>query len=86
MNSSRARAVRLCAVISFMQARLVAHCDLSLENVMIVARTRQVKVIDFALCVSASADGESPELVARAPAGKSAYISPEVSLPPVCLV
>ncbi len=67
----------VCVVLALMQSKRIAHCDLSLENVMLTT-TGQVKVIDFALCVSAMPDGLSPELVARAAAGKAAYVSPEV--------
>lgn len=67
------------AALAYLHSKHIAHCDLSLENVLITRSNGRIKVIDFGLAVPTDGMGHSAELMARPPgAGKDNYLAPEV--------
>jgi serine/threonine protein kinase len=67
------------AVVQHLHSRGIAHCDLSLENILVIPSTLEIRVIDFGLAVPTDCHGHSAELFARPPlCGKPYYLAPEV--------
>ena len=70
----------LCtAALTYLHSKHIAHCDLSLENVLVRPSTLQLCVIDFGLCVPTNGCGHSEDLMQRSAQGKLRYLAPEVS-------
>ncbi len=75
----RARShVPLLAALSYLHSKHIAHCDLSLENVLIIPSSKRIKIIDFGLAVATDGMGNSEDLLRRPGCGKPAYLAPEV--------
>ena len=71
----------LCtAALTYLHSKHIAHCDLSLENVVIRPSDLRLCILDFGLCVATNGAGHSEELLLRPPHGKAKYQAPEVRL------
>ena len=68
------------AAMTYMHSKHIAHCDLSLENVLITASNMNVRIIDFGLGAATDGLGHSAELFTRTGCGKPNYLAPEVRL------
>jgi serine/threonine protein kinase len=66
--------------LTYLHSKHIAHCDLSLENVVIRPSDLRLCILDFGLCVATNGAGHSEELLLRPPHGKAKYQAPEVRL------
>jgi serine/threonine protein kinase len=71
------------SAMTYMHSKHVAHCDLSLENVLVTASNFNVTIIDFGLGATTDGLGHSMELFGRrGGCGKANYLAPEVATVP----
>ncbi len=68
----------LSPALRYLHSKHIAHCDLSLENVLVRQSTLEICVIDFGLAVATDGLGHSEELMRRPACGKMQYLAPEV--------
>jgi hypothetical protein len=69
------------AALAYVHSKHIAHCDMSLENVIIRRSDLRLCIIDFGLCVPTDGRGHSAEFATRPPCGKYPYMAPEVRSP-----
>ncbi len=72
--------------MEYIHSKHIAHCDLSLENVLVIPSTLTVCIIDFGLAVATDGMGHSEELFTRVGCGKANYLAPEVGCFSACEV
>ncbi len=65
-----------------MHGRHIAHCDISLENILVDRGAGAMCIIDFGLAVATDFVGSSVELSVRPASGKLYCMAPEVCATP----
>lgn len=67
-----------CPALTYLHSKHIAHCDMSLENVLVRQSTMDICIIDYGLAVATDGLGHSEELMRRPACGKMNYLAPEV--------